>query len=158
MQTPMQTGVQDLALFTAVRESHYVYPVLLATHLTVLAFSAGAILATNLRLVGAAFVTVPVASLLERLRPWKYAGFIGMAATGGLLAGSKADAYLANPYFQAKIGLLLLVGVHGLLFRDAVYRNHGLTDAKPVTRLAAVISLILWIGVLSMGRWIAYYD
>jgi len=158
MQTPYPGGLQDLAVFTAVRESHYVYPVLLATHLTVLALSSGAILATNLRLAGAALLTVPIARLLERLRPWKYAGFILMITTGGLLAGARASEYVGNPYFQTKLGLLVLIGLHGILFRDAVYRNPELTDARPLTRLAAILSAILWIGVLAMGRWIAYFD
>jgi len=27
-----------------------------------------------------------------------------------------------------------------------------------MARAAAILSLMLWIGVVSMGRWIAYYD
>jgi hypothetical protein len=159
MGTPeIGSGIQDLALFTAIRESHYVYPFLLATHLTALALSAGAILATNLRLVGHAFVAVPIAILLERLRPWKHAGFAVMVTTGALLAGSKAPEYLANPFFMTKLTLLVCVGMHGVLFRESVYRNPALTDARPLTRVAALLSLVLWFGVLSMGRWIAYYD
>lgn len=152
------SGIQDLALFTAIRESHYVYPFLLATHLTTLALSAGAILATNLRLVGGAFGAIPIAMLLDRLRPWKYAGFVVMITTGALLAGSKAAEYLANPYFMTKLTLLVCIGMHGVLFRESVYRNPALTDARPLTRVAGLLSLVLWIGVLSMGRWIAYYD
>jgi hypothetical protein len=151
-------GIQELALFTAVRESRYVYPALLATHLTTLALASGAMLATNLRLLGRGFTTVPIATLLKRLRPWKYAGFAVMLTTGGLLAGSKADEYLANPFFRAKIVLLVLIGIHGLVFRDSVYRNPRLENDRALSHAAAVLSLVLWLGVIAMGRWIAYHD
>ena len=151
-------GLQDASLFTAIRESHYVYPVLLSTHLATLAVFGGAILATNLRLLGRAFVAVPIASLLDRLRPWKYVGFMMMVTTGGLIAGSKASEYLVNPYFQAKLVLLTLIGVHGVLFRQSIYRNPQLAHDGPATRIAGTLSLVLWIGVLSLGRWIAYFD
>ena len=39
--------IQELSLFTAVRESALVYPVLLSTHLTCIAIFGGLILVTN---------------------------------------------------------------------------------------------------------------
>ena len=92
-------GLQDLAFFTAIRESHYVYPVLLSIHLATLAVIGGAVLVTNLRLLGQAFPGIAIATLLERLRPWKHLGFGLMVTTGGLLAGSKAsdDPKCARP-------------------------------------------------------------
>ena len=152
------TGLQDLAFFTAIRESHYVYPILLSTHLATLAVIGGAILVTNLRLLGRAFAGVPIAVLLEQLRPWKYLGFAVMLTTGGLLAASKASEYFVNPYFQTKLGVLILIGVHGVVFRDAVYRNPALTEAGRLTQVAGALSLLLWVTVLSLGRWIAYFD
>ena len=41
-------GVQDLPFFSAIRESHYLYPVLLSTHLATLGLFGGLILVTNL--------------------------------------------------------------------------------------------------------------
>jgi hypothetical protein len=151
-------GVQDLSFFSAIRESHYLYPVLLSTHLATLGLFGGLILVTNLRLLGLALVGIPIATLLDRLRRWKYLGLAVMVTTGGLIAGSKASEYLANPYFQAKLVMLTLVGIHGVMFRAAVYRNLSLGGAGPLTRTAGALSLVLWIAVLSLGRWIAYFD
>jgi hypothetical protein len=85
-----------------------------------------------------------------------------MAASGVLLAGAKAETYYGNPYFQLKLGLLALVGAHALVFRRTVYRftaKPGQALPKPATaRLAACFSLALWMGIVSAGRLIAYYE
>ena len=149
--------VQDLSLFTAVRESRLVYPIVLSTHLACIAVFGGLILITNLRLIGWTLTDIPVTDLIRSLRPWKQLGFVIMATCGVLLGASKAAEYLPNPYFQVKMGLLVGVAVHGVYFRRTVYRT-ALPIEPSTARAAAVVSLILWVGVVSMGRWIAYYD
>ena len=56
--------------------------------------------------------------------------------------------------------MLLLAGlvVHHLYFRNRVYRSSTPLVEGPAVRAAAALSLLLWVGVASMGRWIAYYD
>jgi len=149
--------VQQFSLFTAVRESRLVYPILLSTHLACIAMFGGLILITNLRLLGWALTDIPVADIIRSLRPWKQFGFVVMVTCGVMLGASKASEYLPNPFFQLKMALLAGVALHGIYFRPSVYRTA--VPVRPAkARAAAVTSLILWVGVVSMGRWIAYYD
>ena len=150
-------SIQHLGLFTAVRESRLVYPIVLSTHLACIAVFGGLILLTNLRLLGLALEDIPAADMIRSLRPWKQLGFVIMVTCGVLLGASKASEYLPNPFFQIKMGLLIAIGVHGLYFRRSVYRTREPIAATPA-HVAAIVSLILWVGVVSMGRWIAYYD
>jgi hypothetical protein len=150
-------ALEELAIFTAIRESALVYPILLSLHLTTLAVFAGTLLATNLRLLRWALVSVPLGDVVDRLRPWKHAGLTVMVAAGGLLAGSKASEYFVNPYFQAKMALLGLLVVHAVVFGRSVYRHPG-ADGTARATAAGASSLVLWIAVLSMGRWVAYFD
>jgi len=150
--------IQDLSVFTAVRESSYVYPIVLSTHLACIATFGGLILITDLRLLGWTLSDIPIDDMIRSLRPWKQLGFVIMVTCGVLLGASKAEDYLTNPYFLVKMVLLVGVGLHGLYFRRTVYRS-GATAISPSTaRAAGALSLILWVGVVSMGRWIAYYD
>jgi hypothetical protein len=151
-------SIQQLGVFTAVRESSYVYPVLLSTHLACIATFGALILVTNLRLLGWMLADIPMDALIRSLRPWKQAGFAIMVTCGVLLGGSKAAEYLANPFFQIKMTLLFLLAAHGLYFAPRVYRRDAAAIAPSAARAAAVLSLLLWMGVVSMGRWIAYYD
>jgi len=151
-------SVQDIAVFTAVRESRLVYPIVLSTHLACIAIFGGLILITNLRLLGWALNDIPADDMIRSLRPWKQFGFAVMVTCGILLGASKASEYLPNPFFQLKMALLLALSLHGLYFRRSVYRPMAGPIQPAPARAAAVMSLILWVGVVSMGRWIAYYD
>ena len=158
MLAALGRSIQDVGIFTAIRESVYVYPIILSTHLACLALFGGLILVTNLRLLGWVLTDVPADGLIQSLRPFKQAGFVVMVTCGVLLGASKAAEYLANPFFLTKLALLAGVGVHGLYFGRKVYRREERLIPPSTARTAAVLSLILWVGVVSMGRWIAYYD
>ena len=150
--------VQDIGLFTAVRESTLVYPILLSTHLACIALFGGLILVTNLRLLGWVLTEIPAEDVIRGLRPWKQAGLIVMVTAGGLLGASKAEEYLTTPFFQIKTLLLAALVIHHLYFRNSVYRSSTPLVEGPAAPAAAALSLLLWVGVASMGRWIAYYD
>ena len=147
--------VQETGWATNIRESGLTYPVIMSLHLSAIAFFGGMILVTNLRLLGVAMTSFPLPDLVKQLRPWKWAGFVVMVTCGVLLASSKADTYYPNPYFRIKMALLFLVLLHALVFRRSVYG--ALTPGRHA-RVAACLSLALWLGILSMGRWIAYYE
>lgn len=142
--------------------SSYAYPITLATHLTCIALFGGMILMTNLRLLGWTLKGFTVTEVVGRLRIWKRIGFCVMVGCGFLLAGSEADKYYGNPYFWIKMTLLVLIGVHGLAFRRSIYYNTAKLDQSPVmpgyVKVAAALSLALWIGVASFGRMIGYYE
>jgi hypothetical protein len=155
-------AIQDTELFTAMRESALVYPIVMSTHLSSIAIFGGLILLTDLRLLGLAMKTVSISDMVRQTRVWKWIGFVIMVTCGILLAGSKLATYYDNPYFQIKLTLLTLVGVHALVFRKSVYGNTAQLDSLPaiprVAKVAACLSLVLWFGIMSAGRWIAYYD
>ena len=155
-------AIQSSAFFTAVRQSALFYPTVMATHLSCIAIFGGMILMTNLRLMGLALTSTPIASVIDATRIWKRCGFVLMITCGILLAGSRLDAYYANPFLQMKLSLLILIGIHGLFFRRSVYCNAAELDRQPTlplrAKLAGGISLILWLCVITCGRWIAYYD
>jgi len=155
-------AIQDTEFFTAMRESALVYPIVMSTHLTSIAVFGGLILMTDLRILGLAMKSVAIADMVRQTRIWKRIGFVIMVTCGILLAGSKLSSYYNNPYFVLKVTLLALVGVHAWYFRRSVYRDPAKLDALPAVpraaKAAACLSLVLWTGILSAGRLIAYYE
>jgi len=155
-------SIQSIGFLTYIRESAYTYPMILSTHLTAICVFGGMILMTDLRILGLAMRDVPLADVYGQLRLWKQIGFVIMVTMSLLLATSEMDKYYGNPYFQMKICLLLLVAVHAIVFRKSVYGNTEALDRAPqmpaVAKVAAITSLVLWIGIASCGRWIAYYE
>jgi hypothetical protein len=155
-------AIQNTDFFTAMRESELVYPIVLSLHLTSIAVFGGMILMTDLRLLGLAMQKRTVTDVITQLRIWKYVGFVIMISCGIMLGGAKFGTYYDNPYFQMKMSLLFLVGVHALVFRRSVYGNTVNLDRAPemprVAKVAACLSLALWLGIMSCGRWIAYFE
>ena len=62
--------------------------------------------------------------------------------------------------FWAKMALLALVGVYAVAFRKAVYENPKRLDAglTPPAKLAAILSLILWAGLIMTDRMIGFEE
>jgi len=152
---------QDTALGTAIRESAIVFPVILSLHLTGMGLFGGMILMTDLRLLGIALTKHPISDIVNGLRPWKHLGLTLTAGCGILLLWSKAAIYYPNPYLRIKLMLFALIIIHAIVFRS-VYRNVADLDRSRAipgrAKLAAVLSLVLWISVLTAGRWIGYWE
>jgi hypothetical protein len=158
----LASAIANTEFFTALRESGLPYPIVMSTHLSSIAIFGGAILMTDLRILGFAMKSMTITEVFRQTRIWKRIGFCIMITMGLLLGCAKLDKYYDNPYFIIKISLLCLVGVHALVFRPLVYKRTEELDRAPavpgVAKTAAWLSLILWVGILSMGRWIAYYE
>ena len=154
--------IQSTDWATYLRMSAYIYPAILASHLTGIALFGGAVLATDLRLLGIVMRNQPIADVVDQLRVLKRVGFVVVATCGLLLASSKAEEYYYNVFFRIKLTLFVLVAVHALVFRGSVYNNAAALDqAKRIpgkAKLAATLSLLLWISIACMGRGIGYIE
>lgn len=152
--------IENLAWFSSFRSSAYVYPVVLALHLTAISLFGATIVATDLRLLGWALSDSASADVIRRLRMAKRIGFIFAATCGCVLFAAKAEEYYYNAFFRTKILLFALVAIHALIFRKSVYADSaGLDQAvKPPRRakLAAALSLVFWLAILCAGRAIGY--
>jgi len=159
---PLFHFLQSTEFATSIRESALVYPIIMMTHLASIALFGGMILMGDLRLLGLAMKDRPVVDVVGRLRVWKRIGFVIMVTCGFLLLAAKAELYYPNPFYWLKMTLLALVGVHALVFHRSVYGNLPAIDRAPqmpgTAKLAAALSLVLWIGLVCAGRWIAYYE
>lgn len=154
--------LNSVDFLTNFSESVLAYPIVLSTHLTCIALFGGMILMTNMRLLGLTFNSVTITEMVTALRPWKRLGGTVMIGTGLLLATSEADKYAPNPFFWTKMIILGLIGVHGMVFRPIVYNRTHELDKSPVipakAKVAAILSLVLWTAMFTMGRLIAYWE
>jgi hypothetical protein len=84
-----------------------------------------------------------------------------MIISGTLLFSSEATKLYNNGAFLLKMGLIFLAGINALVFHTTVYQRvekWDLAAATPIgARLAGAFSLVLWVGVIFAGRWIAYW-
>lgn len=152
--------VQEWPISIAIRESLWVYPVIETAHVLGICVFLGLVAMMDLRLAGAAMRTVPLTEVQQRLFPWQMAGLAVMVASGLLLVLSEPLRFYDNPFFRAKVVLLALSIVNAGVFHLTIYRRVADWDTDPVpprpARLAGIFSLMLWTGVVTTGRLIAY--
>lgn len=153
-------AAQELPVSIAIRESLWVYPVIETAHVLGLCLFLGLVVMMDLRLVSATMRTTPVTEVQQRLFPWQMAGLAVMVSSGLLLVLSEPLRFYGNPFFQAKVVLLILAVVNAAAFHLTVYTRVAEWDVRPVppmgARLAGACSLLLWAGVVTAGRMIAY--
>jgi uncharacterized protein DUF6644 len=150
--------VESTNLSTAIREGALLYPIIGGFHLLAIALFGGMLVLTDLRLLGWAMQRRRVSDILDQFRVWKRAGFALVVLSGLLLAWAEPLKLYRSPSFWVKMALLVSVGAHALAFRRGVYENAKALDARltPRARLAAVLSLALWAGLIMTGRLIAF--
>jgi hypothetical protein len=159
---PFMMWLQSMGWATALRESALTYPTILSLHLVGMGLFGSMVAMTDFRLLGIAMRSQRVADIHGQLRGWKHLGLTLVVTCGVLLAWSKAAIYWPNPYFRGKLTLLLLVGIHALVFRPTVYSKLEEFDRAGVipgrAKLAAVVSILLWVLLVTCGRMIGYWE
>jgi hypothetical protein len=142
------------------RQSNWAFPTLDTIHTLGIVLVAGTIMLVDLRLLGLALRSVPVAQLVARIVPSTLWGFALMLVSGGALFSSEAVKMYHSPAFRIKVVLLALAGLNALIFHRTIYRDAANWEPGPIAplraRVAGLLSLIFWIGIIAAGRAIAY--
>ena len=156
---PWLTWIERSPLAVVLREHPWLYPGVEVAHILGFVILVGAAAMFDVRLLGLSR-TISVQALAQHLLPWARAG-LGLAApTGVLLFVSDATTLAANPAFQVKLVLIALAILNTVVFHRWTGRSMASWDVAQPTplgaKLAAVVSLLLWAGVVTGGRLIAY--
>jgi hypothetical protein len=148
--------IQDSQVGTAIRESIWVYPTILAVHVLALTASVGTVMWFDLRLLGINMRTQSVSEVYRQLMPWMFGGFFVMFATGGLLFWALAAKCYGNIYFRIKIVALLSAATNALIFHFMTERTIADWDRAPLppmrVRVAGVLSMVFWVVTIAAGR------
>jgi hypothetical protein len=147
------------SLAHAIKESTWLFPAIESIHMFGIVSVVGATSILDLRLMGVWFRNDSVSSIVSGTLKWALYGFALMLVTGGLMFVSEATKCYTNTGFRWKMLLLVFAGVNALLFHFGVYRNverweQGTTPLG--AKFAGVFSILLWFGIVTAGRWIAF--
>jgi hypothetical protein len=147
----MLAALEALPLATTIRTSVWAYPAIETLHIAAFAALFGSLLSFEMRVFGFAR-SIPLAALMRLAVPLALAAFGVAAATGGLMLIARATEIVPHPAFQAKLALIALAAVNAWSF----HRRLSVVRHDFVARLQALLSLLLWLGVIAAGRLIAY--
>ncbi len=140
-------------------------PITQAVHILGIAVVMASSVMIDLRILGLAVPSQNLTEMVQRLMPWTWIALAINLLTGLPFILARPYRYFLNPVFAWKIVFL----VPAVVLAVVIYRRLGRTkaessqcsdDQRPTTALkfVAAASLVLWIGVILAGRWIAYSD
>ena len=153
-------ALEQSGFAAAIRQSTWAYPLANVGHILALTLFAGAVATMDARLLGA-FAAAPPADVVRPARRVAMLGLLLMAVSGSVLFAAEASHVAMNPVFQIKAALIALGILNALLIGRALGAVLDDTPAfQPLPariRLAAALSLTIWISVAACGRLIAYF-
>ncbi|MFN0160986.1 MAG: DUF6644 family protein [Burkholderiales bacterium] len=155
----MGQTLSDLPLAVFLRGSAWAYPTLETVHLIAIALLFGSIVVVDLRILGLSR-DLSLTRLAAHALPWTLAAFALAAASGLLLFIAHAADLIGNRVFLIKVGLIMAAGANAALFHTGPWGSVAQWDTRASApsgaRVMAAASIILWVGVITCGRWIAY--
>lgn len=138
-------------MLSGLAASSWAYPALEVAHLLGVGLLIGNLLALEARVFGLA-PALPLAGLARLSLTLAVCGFALAAATGLLMFAAQASELLANRAFVFKMALLLLAGSNAAWFHG----RGSLRRLDMLARAQLLLSALLWLTILALGRWIAY--
>jgi hypothetical protein len=153
-------SLEASGLAARIRDSRFLFPLIESTHVFALALVFGTISIIDLRLLGFASTQRSFQRMASDILKWTWAAFALAALTGSLMFITNAPVYYHNFFFRTKMLLLALTGINMLFFELTAHRTIHAWDqapsAPPSGKAVAVLSLVMWIGIIFMGRMIGF--
>jgi hypothetical protein len=137
-------------------------PIIQTVHILGVTAVMGSIVMIDLKVLGLALPSQSTRELVHRLMPWLWYGLPVQAISGLTLVLARPLRYAVNPVFGLKFTMLapaivLAAVFHLATIKDPYFWERSL-GRRASARIIAGLSLLLWIGVVFAGRWIAYAD
>jgi hypothetical protein len=152
--------LHDSHFAIAIRESALLFPGIESVHVLAVTLVVGSVCFVDLRLLGIASARRSVAAVSSETLPLTWTAFVVAVLSGAALFASHAVGYAQNFQFRMKLLLLVLAGANMLAFHAIMGRGAGRWSESGETpwqgRIAGLISLLLWVGIVTFGRWIGF--
>jgi Family of unknown function (DUF6644) len=153
-------SLEASSIATRIRESLYLFPLIESAHVIGLTMVFGTTAIIDLRLLGLASTRRPFSRIASDMLKWSWAAFALTVMTGSLMFTTNAAVYYHNVYFRAKMAMLACAGINMVIFELTAFRSLHRWDQDRAAPLAgktvAVVSLVVWIGIIFLGRWVGF--
>ena len=148
-----------LPLSQYIQANGWVVPTLQSVHILAISIVLASVAMLDLRLAGVIGREQSMRTLTLRFYPWIWGALAVLLATGLLMVVGEPERELLNVLFWTKM-VLIVAAVAATAPVRRMVEDRRFRDLPPgkraLIRACATASLILWVGVVICGRWIAY--
>lgn len=141
--------------------AYTVIPIVQSVHIVSIAVVLGSVLMINLRILGWAGTDRPLSLVHDRFAPWQKWGLVTLLLTGLIMIIGEPVRQVLAFSFWAKMSLVLIGTFVAIALSRSLTRNQASWDAQSAAsggglRVLALVTLLIWVLVIVMGRLIAY--
>jgi hypothetical protein len=142
------------------RTSVKAMPFVESLHVLAAATLFGTVFIVDLRLLGLPNTRRPFTVISREMLRLTWVAFFVALVAGLLMFAANAHTYVGNTAFRLKMLALLAAGVNMTIFQGITFRTVSAWDlnARPplAGRVAGALSILLWITVIFLARWIGF--
>jgi hypothetical protein len=147
-------------LSVAIQSRLWLTPLLQTIHILMIGVVFVSMLSVALRVLGQVRTDEPLAEVWHRFAPWFWTALGVMAGTGLILTISEPVREVSALSFWIKMTLIVIGVASALYFGRTVATAAGVGAVTSVhsgrARVVAVATIVLWVAIMFLGRWIAY--
>lgn len=148
------------ALGQLMRDSTWLFPTAEILHFMGLSMLMGSLMVVDFRLLG--FTRHISFQAAYKFLPLSLIGFGINLVTGIMFCFTDPFRYYPNLAFRLKMFLILLAGLNALWFQMTIHPRTtgaaGIDGAGKTAKIIAALSLLIWVGVIVLGRFIPYLE
>ena len=148
--------LENTSLGLAVQDNFWVVPIMQTLHILAISALLIAMLMINLRVLNINGKSDSVSIVISRYLNIIWLALPILLISGSILIVGEPARSLANPAFQMKMIMLLIVIAITFGIQKISSTNGSLMQSDGKTKLLAILSLLFWFGIVASGRWIAY--
>ena len=152
--------LSQTAFSVAIQTHEWVIPTVQSIHIVAIGIILTSVFMIDLRVLGYAGRDQTLVETNERFGPWLTGALYVLLATGILMVIGEPVRELLAFSFWFKMCLVVIGVTQALVFQAAVRRNQARWETALVNRGSvrslAVLTLFIWIGIVILGRLIAY--
>ena len=142
-----------------IQDDFWVIPTVQTVHILAIAVVMSSVTMVDLRLLGMAGRGQSLPEVAHRFLPWVWTAIVVLLASGMILIIGEPGRELLSPVFWLKMSMLGCVLLITAAFQYRVNRGAEFWERRrAVAWITAIASLVLWVGIVAAGRWIAYVE
>ena len=157
---PLIEWLSQTPLSLAIQTRDWVVPTIQSVHIAAIGIVVASVFMIDLRVLGWAGRDQTLVETVDRFGPWLSWALAVLLVTGALMVVGEPARELLSFSFWLKMGLVALGTAIAVAFQIALRRNQQRWEESLVkrrtTQSLAILTLLIWAGIIVLGRLIAY--
>jgi hypothetical protein len=154
------TWLDQTSMSQIIQTQAWIVPTVQTIHILAIAAVATSVLMIDLRVLGVVGRDQSYARVAQRFLPFVWWSLLVLLLTGLVMIIGEPARSLKNWVFQLKVALILVAMIVTYALQTSLSKSASsdvtTSRANGAPLAIAIVSLLLWVGIICAGRWIAY--